>query len=275
MFHSSEPIKFMMAKIFFTLADFRFQTMTETYPSHYHGVNTLEIHFIKKGSGKIIIDKNEYLVEDNSFFIVPPFVSHTQIPDKSNPIDKYSLYLLVDKTIGYKNYLPLLDLYFVGKDKNNICSLFDKMLDEFKNKHFGYNEIVVACLKSIIVNLLRDVNIQKEKITNWKLESMQFQIEEIILNEFQTITLNDLANRFYMSTREFQRYLKANYNKTFNELKKEARMSYASNKLLYSDMSIAEISNNCGYSSLEHFSYAFKEYYNVSPLKYKKNNKNK
>ena len=275
MFHSSEPIKFMMAKIFFTLADFRFQTMVEAYPSHYHGINTLEIHYVKKGSGKVIIDNKEYALEDNTFFVVPPFVSHTQIPDKNNPIEKYSLYLLVDKTIGYKNYLPLLDEYFYGKDKYNICSLFDTLLFEFQNKHFGYNEIVVACLKSIIVNLLRDVNIQKEKETHWKLESMQFQIEEIMLNEFQTITLIDLANRFYMSPRELQRYLKSNYNKTFNELKKEARMSYASNKLLYSNMSIAEISNNCGYSSLEHFSFAFKEYFNNSPLKYRKNNKNK
>lgn len=274
MFHSSEPIKFMMAKIFFTLADFRFQVMTEAYPSHYHGINTLEIHFVKKGKGKVIIDNNEYLLEENSFFVIPPFISHTQIPDNNNPIEKYSLYLLVDKTIGYKNYLPLLDEYFIGTDKYNIKSLFDTLLFEFQNKNFGYNEIVVACLKSIIVNLMRDVNIKKEKETNWKLDSMQFQIEEIMLNEFQTITLNKLASRFYMSTRELQRYLKTNYKKTFNELKKEARMSYASNKLLYSDISIAEIASNCGYSSLEHFSFAFKDYFNISPLKYRKKNKN-
>ena len=41
MYSTNETIKFMMAKIFFTLADFRFQVMTEAYPSHYHGINTL------------------------------------------------------------------------------------------------------------------------------------------------------------------------------------------------------------------------------------------
>ena len=50
-------------------------------------------------------------------------------------------------------------------------------------------------------------------------------------------------------------------------------MSYASNKLIYTDLSIAEIAENCGYSSLEHFSYAFKNYYNVSPLKYRQERK--
>ena len=86
MFYTNETIKFMMAKIFFTLADFRFQTMSEAYPSHYHGINTLEIHFVKKGSGTVIINNNEYHVKENWFYVVPSFVSHTQIPDKNNPI---------------------------------------------------------------------------------------------------------------------------------------------------------------------------------------------
>lgn len=273
MYSTNETIKFMMAKIFFTLADFRFQVMTEAYPSHYHGINTLEIHFIKKGSGTVIINNTEYKVNNNWFYVIPSFVSHTQIPDKNNPLEKYSIYLLIDKTRGFENYLPLLDRYYIGEDIYNTVAFFDLLLNEFQNKKFGYNEIVVSCFKSIIVNLLRNVKIEEKKESNWKIESIQFQIEETMLNEFQNITIEALANKFYMSVRELQRYLKENYKKTFNELKKEARMSYASNKLIYSDLSIAEIAENCGYSSLEHFSYAFKEYYKISPLKYRQERK--
>ncbi len=271
MYYTNDTIKFMMAKIFFTLADFRFQTMTDVYPSHYHGANTIEIHFIKKGSGIVIIDNKEYKVKENWFYVVPAFASHTQIPNKNDPFDKYSIYLLVDKTTGFENYLPLLEKVYVGEDKNNTVAFFDLLLNEFQNKKFGYNEIVVSCFKSIIVNILRDVKIEEKRESSWQVDSIQFKIEEILLNEFQTITIKELANKFYMSTRELQRYLKENYNSTFNELKKEARMSYASNKLLYTDMSIAEIAENCGYSTLEHFSFAFKKYYNVSPLQYRKN----
>jgi len=273
MYSTNETIKFMMAKIFFTLADFRFQVMTEAYPSHYHGINTLEIHFIKKGSGTVIINNTEYKVNNNWFYVIPSFVSHTQIPDKDNPLEKYSIYLLIDKTRGFENYLPLLDRYYIGEDIYNTVAFFDLLLNEFQNKKFGYNEIVVSCFKSIIVNLLRNVKIEEKKESNWKIDSIQFQVEETMLNEFQNITIEALANKFYMSVRELQRYLKENYKKTFNELKKEARMSYASNKLIYSDLSIAEIAENCGYSSLEHFSYAFKQYYKISPLKYRQERK--
>ena len=273
MFYTNETIKFMMAKIFFTLADFRFQTMSKAYPSHYHGINTLEIHFVKKGSGTVIINNNEYHVKENWFYVVPSFVSHTQIPDKNNPMEKYSIYLLIDKSRGFENYIPLLDKSYIGEDKYNTVSFFDLLLSEFQNKKFGYNEIVVSCFKSIIVNILRDVKIEEKRESSWQIDSIQFQIEEVLLNEFKTITIESLANKFFMSVRELQRYLKDNYKKTFNELKKEARMSYASNKLIYTDLSIAEIAENCGYSSLEHFSYAFKNYYNVSPLKYRQERK--
>ena len=69
-------------------------------------------------------------------------------------------------------------------------------------------------------------------------------------------------------------YLNENYKKTFIELKNEARMSFASNKLLYSDLSITGISELVGYSSIEHFTNAFKKWFGLSPLKYRKSKRN-
>ena len=76
-----------------------------------------------------------------------------------------------------------------------------------------------------------------------------------------------------MATREMQRFLEKNYHKSFIELKTEARMSYAINKLLYSNDSISDIATQLGYQTPEHFSYAFKKYFNKTPLKYRKENK--
>jgi AraC-like DNA-binding protein len=271
----NDTIKFMMAKIMFTLRDFRFQIMDKAYPAHYHGENTLEIHYVKKGSGKVILDGKEFNVSDNWFYVVPPFVSHTQIPDKENPMHKYSIYLLVDDHTGFKNYLPLLKQVFVAEDKYNSYELFDKILFEFKNEMFGYNEVVVSCFKSIIIYLMRDVNFHHDRITKWMPDTKSFEIESIFLNEFATITLEDLSKRMFMGVREMQRFLEKNYHKSFIELKTEARMSYAINKLQYSNDSILDISWQCGYSTPEHFSYAFKKYFNTSPNKYRKHNKSK
>ena len=92
----------------------------------------------------------------------------------------------------------------------------------------------------------------------------------MLINEFKTITVDEMAKRCYMSVRDLQRFLDKAYSKSFTDLKMEYRMSFAANKLQFSNDSISKIADDCGYSSSEHFSYAFKNYYKVSPSKYRK-----
>ena len=73
--------------------------------------------------------------------------------------------------------------------------------------------------KAIIVEILRNEKIEGERLSHWDLNNFQFQIDTILRNEFQTITIEDLANRLFISVRELQRYLNENYKKTFIELK--------------------------------------------------------
>lgn len=272
LFSTKDSIKFMMAKIFFTLADFSFSIIDEITPPAYHGTETVEIKFIKNGKGKIIINNEEYLVTDNSYIVIPEFISYSFIPESK--LEVYSIYLLIDKKLAYKEYIPFLTKYYVGLDKYNLSILFDDLLYEFQTKSFGYNEIIVSNFKNIIVKVLRNENAKGKRLSHWDTESLQFEIEKILYNEFSTITVLDIANRLHISTREFQRYLIKNYNKSFRELKNEAKMSFAANKLKYTDIKISELAILVGYSTPEHFSYAFKEYYGESPQSYKKRNHN-
>ncbi len=267
MYSTKDSIKFMMAKVFFTLADFSFNKITEVEPSHYHGALTIEIKFIKDGKGKIIINDEVHEIEKDYYIVIPEFISYSLIPEPE--LDVYSIYLLVDKTSGYKEYIPYLSKHFVGKDKYNLELLFDDLLYEFKNKKFGYNEIVVSNFKNIIVKILRNSDAKGERLSHWDTESLQYEIENIMYNEFATITITEISDRLHLSPREFQRYLLKNYNKSFRELKSYARMSYASNKLIYTDTKIADLAIETGYSTTEHFSYAFKEYFNETPYQYR------
>ena len=258
----------MMAKVFFTLADFSFQEINEITPPIYHGTETIEIKYIKSGTGKININNEIHDVRDGYYAVIPEFISYSLIPDDKFEI--YSIYLLIDKKSGFKEYIPLLTKYFVGKDNYNLSILFDDLLYEFQNKEFGYNEVVVSLFKNIIVKLLRNEDTTGKRLSHWDTESLQFEIEQILYNEFNTITVQELASRLHLSIREFQRYLLKNYNKSFRELKNYAKMSFAANKLTYSDIKIADLAALVGYSTPEHFSFAFKEYYGMSPAQYRK-----
>ena len=268
MFNSKASIKFMMAKIFFTLANFSYKTLSDVTPSVYHGTKTLEINYIRNGYGRVIVEDKEYDIKGGSYIVIPEFVSYSIIPIE--PIDIYSIYLLIDNKTGYKEYIPLVNNYYVGNDKSSLIMDFDDLYYELKNLKFGYNEIVVSDFKKIIVKILRNEKIDGKRLSHWDTGSLQFDIEEIFTNEFSTITINELADRVHLSTRELQRYLIKNYKKSFNELKTEAKMNFAANKLIYSDIKISELYELVGYSTPEHFSYAFKKYFGISPLEYRK-----
>ena len=258
MFKSNDSIKFMMAKIFLHMAEFSFQEISEPTIYLEYGSDVMIVNFIESGKGKLIIDEEEYNVEENYYFVVSQF-SKCQIIPFGN-LKYYSIYFVIDKTTAFKKYVYLLDKNFVGLEPE-LSYPFSVVKRELEKTKFGYNEIVVSMFKAIIVEILRNEKIEGERLSHWDLNNFQFQIDTILRNEFQTITIEDLANRLFISVRELQRYLNENYKKTFIELKNEARMSFASNKLLYSDLSITEISELVGYSSIEHFTNAFKKWF--------------
>ena len=60
------------------------------------------------------------------------------------------------------------------------------------------------------------------------------------------------------------------YGKTFQQKKAEARMSAAAILLSDPRKKISEIAESLGYSSAEHFSSAFRRYYDMNPRDYRK-----
>jgi len=267
MFKSNDSIKFMMAKIFLNMAEFKFEEINE--PTIYlpYGKNVIIVNYIEEGNGKVIINDNEYNVLDNYYFVISEFSKCQIIP--SDKMKIYSIFYVVDKTTGFEKYLYLLNKNYLGFSPE-LNYPFSIALNELSKKDFGYNEIIVSMFKTIIVRILRNEKIVGERLSHWDLDNHQYDIDNIIRNEFNTITIEELAKRLFLSVRELQRYLLENYNRTFIELKNEARMSYAKNKLLYTNLSITEISELIGYSTIEHFTNAFKRYFGLSPLKYRK-----
>ncbi|MBR7019472.1 MAG: AraC family transcriptional regulator [Lachnospiraceae bacterium] len=94
-------------------------------------------------------------------------------------------------------------------------------------------------------------------------------IEEAFLYNYRDITLDGLATLLNLSRRQTERLLQQHYNKTFLQKKKEARMSAACILLQAGDKSIASVAYELGYSSPEHFTHAFKNYYHVTPSSYR------
>ena len=101
-------------------------------------------------------------------------------------------------------------------------------------------------------------------------DSMSLIAEKCFLFEYASITLQELAGRLGISPRQTERFLKKEYGESFQQKKTHARMAAAASFLADPSLSITAISDRLGYSSAEHFSHAFRNYYGVSPRQYRK-----
>ena len=271
MFESKESIKFMIAKIFFTLAEFKFEEINSIRPPKYHGKDTFELIYIDEGFGNLVINEKTYDIKKGSIIGIPEFTSYSIIPNGSLKV--YSIYFLIDTKTGYKEFLPLLHKTYVLEDKYDIYHEFYILINELQTKKLGYNEIVTSSFKIIVIKTIRNANITGKRVSYWPIENLQFEIEKILYNEFSTITVIDLAKRLNMSVRELQRYLDKNYNKNFSELKKNYKLEYAKNRLTYSDASIDQISQELNFTTREHFCFFFKKELDMTPSNYRKKTK--
>lgn len=84
------------------------------------------------------------------------------------------------------------------------------------------------------------------------------------------LKLEEIAELFYMSSRNISRMFTRYENVTFTEYKTKVRMDMALNLLQNTHHTISEISCMTGFSTVQYFSAAFTKYMNLSPLQYKK-----
>ena len=95
-------------------------------------------------------------------------------------------------------------------------------------------------------------------------------IEDSFLYEYATITMKELSKRLGLSIRQTSRVLSDYYGKNFIQMRTEARMAAAVAFLREGNFSISEISNRLGYSCVNHFHAAFKNFYHETIGNYKK-----
>lgn len=273
-------LTFSIDRTFFTILSICLEKLMSPIPKHCHSKNSYELHYISYGYGTLITNDKKYDIIPGSLFMTGPGIEHEQISYLDDPMTEYCIYLKVDSQNGkHKNKLIQSFehcAFWIGTDNNCIHELMKQIMFELEAKNIGYEFVLQALLQQVILQMIRYYN--KETLTNFNhiaplqnVSDLSFLIiEEAFLYDYKSITLEDLANRVNLGKRQTERLLRQHYNKTFLQKKTEARMFAACTLLQKSNLSISSIAYELGYSSVEHFSAAFKNFYHITPSTYRK-----
>lgn len=138
-----------------------------------------------------------------------------------------------------------------------------------KKRYWGVG-IDADIIKASIAALEVAVNkIEEIKSVGAGKDERLLEITNYIYANYRTVTLDDLAEKFYLSKPYLSKYIKEKSGMTFGDILKKVRMKKARAMLKSSNATVENISESVGYQNVEHFNRVFKKMYNMTPVQYR------
>lgn len=253
--------------------------------------NFFEFVLIKKGTGTQCIDYNFHMYREGSMFLLPPLKCHEfQIKEPTTFVFvKFTSNFFTTNNQGgpsheewfkeaayiLSNYNQLPgDIINIQTDRQHIYSLIDLILTERRNYPNGSDALIKSLMTSILEILLRNIkqNSTNEVITKNENDTRIIKILTYIdgnIDKPEQLTIEQLANTFLLSPTYVSEYFQKKMKVSLREYIIKARLKLVEIRLLNSDYTLKEISNEFGFTDASHLSKIFKKYAGISIREFK------
>ena len=164
----------------------------------------------------------------------------------------------VKESIAYVNSDEIISHYM-----KSIALLFD-------NPQLAEEGILELKLKEIILILSKVDSSGVNQILSNLFNPTTVVFKDVIeAHLYSTLSIEDLASLTHSSLTSFKRKFKEVYETSPANYIKNKRLEKASQLLIVSDASISDISFECAFNDLAHFSNSFKTKFNLTPSEYR------
>lgn len=247
-----------------------------------HQHEEIQISYIVQGSGSLIVGDSINYFTTNDILVIGENIPHVFRSDSSMTSRSIMFTLFFTKTSFGKDFFNISDLLELSqffKDSIHGIKLLShqkEIIDYFtKMKNKNRIERIASLLN--ILNLI--IQAEKEQLSSFVYKKKYTDIEgkrmnvvfQYAMDHFnEPISLNEISQKANMSKNAFCRYFKNRTNKTFFQFLIEVRIENAC-KLLYreQELSVALISELCGFQNIANFNRKFKELKQMTPTQYK------
>ena len=238
-----------------------------SFDKHRH--EFYELEYISEGNGEYVINGEAFKIQAGDLVFVTPMDLHSYC--RGN--EKF-------RTITVKFVQESLcnSLRDITKMDSFIIHCDDKLADAFltikeERTSESFTELAVKnALERIVILLLRRNDISLMSTTVYDIDKIIGFLNQNFRN---TITLDEVSEKCGYSNAHFCRQFKKTTGKTLVEYLNGIRVTHAKNLLLTTDMTVTDISYDCGFGSVRNLNREFFKKYNLSPTEYRKTQKKK
>ncbi len=251
--------------------------------THYHTVH--QIIFVTEGEVQFDIDSKSYKVGKDSVVFVSHLEKHAVNILKS-PYKRYVISIKQDFCHLMLKDSPLLSILiqrpssFVHVIKLNdetsqiLTKIFLDLIQEINEKPPFWKERLSSRISDILIYLFRFSYLSFP--TNYATNSVKVITgvqSYIVQNSHDEITLDMMADKYFLSKYYLSRMFKEITGYTFRDYLILHRLSVAKDMLIHTTNSVTDICFYSGFNNINHFIRIFKKYENHTPVQFRKHNK--
>lgn len=252
---------------------------------HYH--DYYELIYCISGEFSVLTYDKSYRLKAGDIVFVNTNMPHGIefiTPDSEQYYIKFSQSVLFpygDNSVYRTHFLALLakfkDIEFISSDRLkglDVGSVFKKTVDNYKSEVYGYEFLMRAGVLEIMTYVFRICGNESYNAT--VIVDTEFptkEVEQYINENFQTVTLTEIAKHFSFSYCYFSKKFLAAFGVPFKNYLTKIRINESMKLLSESKLSIAEIAVTVGFSSSSHYIESFRKQKAMTPAKFRYNTK--
>jgi len=249
------------------------------YGGDWHSVphthNHLELFYIVGGKGQFLIQDQLYPVNSNNLVIINPNVTHTEVSLNAQPLEYIVLGIEgieLATNESSNGQFNILDHF----ESVEISSCLRNILREMEQKNTGYEDVCQAYMEILIIRLMRNIALavptESQVVSgNRQCASVKRYID---LHFKEALTLEQLAEDAHMNKYYLSHAFKREYGISPINYMITKRIEESKYLLAETDLSMSQIAQLLGFSSLSYFSQVFRRTQATTPMEFRQSTKN-
>jgi AraC family 4-hydroxyphenylacetate 3-monooxygenase operon regulatory protein len=273
----------LVLKVYLPIIQFS-DILVNTYHNVRHNHSNYELQFFVEGNDLVEINNYVIPISNNSLLLITPGEYHRQKMTECCAL-KYCIrfdYMITDKTLSVHEVPWCTEIIKILTESpflhiencDMLLHFFNQIREESQKKGLFYFERIHVLLSDLFISIFRLI---ADKFHGHQSDNRDIEKEDLVLDLFfeelysiPTLTAEDMALHIGISVRHLNRLLKKNYNLTFRQKLTATRIEVSKGLLKSTDLSIEDISEKTGFSSVEYFYKCFKHNTGMTPGEFKR-----
>ncbi|MGN1411258.1 MAG: AraC family transcriptional regulator [Oscillospiraceae bacterium] len=255
---------------FFYVQEVGHAKFNKQYSTNRENLDSLLFVLVLNGKGTLSYKERTFNVQKDYCFFIDCLNTHSY---ESDPDEPWEILWIHFNGPTARSYYNVFEETFINVIKPNNPKRFEEILRriiDINKKSDAYTEIFTSQLIMELLTLTLTFKRNDVDYTIRASKSLSEVKDYLDKNFTDEIYLENLCDIFCMSKFYLTKEFKKAYGVTISKYIISCRINYAKVLLRFSDMSIDDISDVCGFYDTSYFNKQFKASEDITPFKYRK-----